>query len=110
MFSLFALLSQGIALPPARVLPQAAAARRAGLAHATAVFSQAGLNTGLKMELLTLGASLDRGQSYNPTSSDAYAERMAAATSVIRRLIEQTPPLPTSLAELSGEWELVFTG
>ena len=38
------------------------------------------VNTALKMEVLQLAAALDRGQSYNPTSSDAYTERMAIMT------------------------------
>ena len=58
---------------------------------------------------MQLGASLDRGQSYNPTSSDAYAQRMEIMDDVLRKLIATSPPLPTSLAELDGEWELIFT-
>lgn len=61
------------------------------------------------MELLTLAAALDRGQSYNPTSSEAYAERMATMTTIIEELVANTPALPTELAALDGEWELVFT-
>ena len=33
----------------------------------------------LKSQILQLGASLDRGQSYNPTSGPYYADRMAVA-------------------------------
>ena len=33
----------------------------------------------LKSQILQLGASLDRGQSYNPTSGTYYADRMAVA-------------------------------
>lgn len=71
--------------------------------------TNAGLNTETKLQLLTLAASLDRGQSYNPTSSDAYAERMGVATTLIERLVDSTPPLPSTLDELEGEWELVYT-
>ena len=73
------------------------------------VFTNTALNTETKMRMLTLAASLDRGQSYNPTSSDAYEERMAVATSVIEELIATSPPLPTELSAMDGEWELVFT-
>ena len=61
------------------------------------------------MQLLSLAANLDRGQSYNPTSSEAYKERMETATAVCHALIAETPPLPTSLDALDGEWELAFT-
>ena len=61
------------------------------------------------MQLLTLAANLDRGQSYNPTSSDAYKERMEIASGIARELAAASPPLPTSLDALDGEWELVFT-
>lgn len=33
----------------------------------------------LKSQILQLGASLDRGQAYNPTSGPYYADRMAVA-------------------------------
>ena len=87
-----------------------APAPRATVAVSQPVFSNTETNTQLKMELLMLAAALDRGQSYNPTSSDAYAQRMQIATGIVEQLAEATPPLPTSLAELDGEWELVFTG
>lgn len=73
------------------------------------VFKSAGVNTELKLQLLSLSANLDRGQSYNPTSSDAYKQRMEVASSLIGELIAASPPLPTSLDDLEGEWELVFT-
>jgi hypothetical protein len=74
-----------------------------------AIFSNAALNTEVKMQVLTLAAALDRGQSYNPTSSDAYKERMSTMTTLIKQLVSRTPALPTSLDALDGEWELVFT-
>ena len=73
------------------------------------VLTQTGVNTELKMKILISAAALDRGQSYNPTSSDAYRERMDITTSLMRELIAASPPLPTNLAALDGEWELVFT-
>lgn len=63
----------------------------------------------LKSSIYRLGASLDRGQAYNPTSGEHYAERVEAARSFILELIEQAPPLPTTLADIDGEWELVFS-
>lgn len=67
------------------------------------------VNTELKLQILQLAAALDRGQSYNPTSSDAYEERMAIMTRKLEELIAASPPLPTTLDDLAGEWELVFT-
>jgi hypothetical protein len=104
-----------LSLPPippiAPLWPAAGALRTSPIraSAAAAAFAAAQTNTELKLELLTLGASLDRGQSYNPTSSDAYKERMIIATDVIERLCAASPPLPTSLDALDGEWELVFT-
>jgi hypothetical protein len=75
----------------------------------TPTFTSAGVNTELKLSLLSLAANLDRGQSYNPTSSDAYKERMDTATKLVEALVASSPPLPTSLDALDGEWELVYT-
>mmetsp|Transcript_121348 Transcript_121348/g.210705 ORF Transcript_121348/g.210705 Transcript_121348/m.210705 type:complete len:361 (-) Transcript_121348:43-1125(-) len=75
----------------------------------TAALKSAGVNTELKLQLLSLSANLDRGQSYNPTSSEAYKQRMEIASSLVGELIAASPPLPTSLDALDGEWELVFT-
>ena len=69
----------------------------------------ASTNTVLKMQIMQLAAGLDRGQSYNPTSSDAYSGRMAVMDGLLKELIAASPPMPTSLSELDGEWELVFT-
>ena len=82
---------------------------RAASTVAAPVLTQTGVNTELKMKILISAAALDRGQSYNPTSSDAYRERMEITTSLMRELIAASPPLPTNLAALDGEWELVFT-
>lgn len=56
-----------------------------------------------------MAAALDRGQAYNPTSGDYYAERMEAARGLIEQIVAQAPPLPTDLAAIDGEWELVFS-
>ena len=99
-----------LSLPPIAARPTAAGALRTSTILATVAepttFASAQTNTDLKLELLTLGASLDRGQSYNPTSSEAYKERMSIATDVIERLCAASPPLPTSLDALDGEWEV----
>eukprot|EP00439_Symbiodinium_sp_Y106_P030503 s500_g3.t1 len=63
----------------------------------------------LKWKLLRLAAALDRGQAYNPTSGEYYAERMAVARGLLKELLPQSPPLPASLEALDGEWELVFS-
>jgi hypothetical protein len=66
----------------------------------------------LKVQLLQLGAALDRGQSYNPTSGSYYEESMLVARSKIQQLLQtadSSTTIPKSLAELDGEWELVLT-
>lgn len=63
-----------------------------------------------KAELLQLGAALDRGQAYNPTSGSYYADRMEAAETRIANLIAAHPDnVPVTLQEQAGEWELVLT-
>jgi len=81
----------------------------AAVAAEQAPLVAASINTELKMRVMQLAASLDRGQSYNPTSSDAYSGRMAIMEQLLQDLIAASPPLPTSLSELDGEWELIFT-
>lgn len=66
----------------------------------------------LKVQLLQLGAALDRGQSYNPTSGSYYEESMRVARSKIEQLLQSadsSKTIPKSLADLDGEWELVLT-
>jgi uncharacterized membrane protein YgdD (TMEM256/DUF423 family) len=63
-----------------------------------------------KAVLLQLGASLDRGQAYNPTSGDYYKDRMDVAVSRIDDFLEQhASNIPTLLEQISGEWELVLS-
>jgi len=66
----------------------------------------------LKTQILQLGAALDRGQAYNPTSGEYYATSMDVARSKIQSLIAQADEetnVPKSLEDIAGEWELVFT-
>jgi hypothetical protein len=70
----------------------------------------------VKAQLLQLGAALDRGQAYNPTSGEQYAETMEVARTKIQQLLDitaaatnPTASLPTSLADFDGEWELVLS-
>lgn len=59
--------------------------------------------TAAKAQVLQVGAALDRGQSYNPTSGPYYEERMEMAKSKVEELVAmQAGPLPTDLAELQG--------
>ena len=107
MLALTTVAAVGLSLRAAPTPTRAAApAMTATLAPALV---SANVNTELKLSLLSLAANLDRGQSYNPTSSDAYKERMATATKLVEALAAASPPLPTSLDALDGEWELVFT-
>ena len=66
----------------------------------------------LKVQILQLGAALDRGQSYNPTSGEYYSASMDVARSKIVSLIalaDTTTNIPTTLSDIGGEWELIFT-
>lgn len=66
----------------------------------------------IKAQILQLGAALDRGQSYNPTSGPYYEESMAAAKKKIDELIKKADPtssVPSKLEEMEGEWELVLS-
>mmetsp|Transcript_18772 Transcript_18772/g.40250 ORF Transcript_18772/g.40250 Transcript_18772/m.40250 type:complete len:338 (+) Transcript_18772:63-1076(+) len=66
----------------------------------------------LKTQILQLGAALDRGQSYNPTSGDYYSSSMNVARSKIQSLIslaDAEDNVPKSLDDIAGEWELVLT-
>lgn len=63
----------------------------------------------LKLQILQLGAALDRGQAYNPTSGEYYAGTMEAARERVEALVKLGGPPPTSLQQMEGEWELVFT-
>ena len=94
---------------PSTPLSRSPAPRAVASAPTAPIFTATDTNTEVKMRLLTLAAALDRGQSYNPTSSDAYSERMATMTATIEELVANTPALPTELSALDGEWELIFT-
>ena len=63
----------------------------------------------LKVQILQLGAALDRGQAYNPTSGPYYNGTMAVAKSKIEQLIETSGNIPTKLQDMEGEWELVLS-
>uniref|UniRef100_A0A7R9WR40 Plastid lipid-associated protein/fibrillin conserved domain-containing protein n=1 Tax=Craspedostauros australis TaxID=1486917 RepID=A0A7R9WR40_9STRA len=63
-----------------------------------------------KAQILQLGAALDRGQSYNPTSGEYYGETMQVARQKIEGLLEANPDkVPTTLEDIQGEWELVLS-
>ena len=60
----------------------------------------------IKYNILQLGAALDRGQAYNPTSGSYYSGTMAKA----KALIQSLPPAPPkAIEDLNGEWELVLS-
>lgn len=64
----------------------------------------------MKAQVLQLGAALDRGQAYNPTSGAYYEDTMKAARAKIDQLLETSPDqVPTKLDDISGEWELVLS-
>jgi len=66
----------------------------------------------MKAQILQLGAALDRGQAYNPTSGEYYAGTMNVAKQKIQTLIDVADPeinIPKTLKDIEGEWELVIT-
>mmetsp|Transcript_7787 Transcript_7787/g.7360 ORF Transcript_7787/g.7360 Transcript_7787/m.7360 type:complete len:366 (-) Transcript_7787:137-1234(-) len=66
----------------------------------------------MKARILQLGAALDRGQAYNPTSGQYYSGTMLVAKRKIQELIDAGDPkvhIPKSLEDIEGEWELVLT-
>jgi hypothetical protein len=65
--------------------------------------------TAAKIAMLQIGAAMDRGQAYNPTSGAYYSGKMKAATDFIEKFINLHGKTPTSLADVEGEWELVFS-
>jgi hypothetical protein len=62
-----------------------------------------------KAQILQLGAALDRGQAYNPTSGAYYEETMMVAREKIEQLTADTTKIPSTLEEMAGEWELVLS-
>ena len=62
----------------------------------------------LKMQLLQLGAALDRGQMFNPTSGLQYKESMEIARAKIKDLCKQSGKAFT-MDSIDGEWELVLS-
>ena len=63
----------------------------------------------LKAQILQLGAALDRGQAYNPTSGSYYEASMEIAKDRIRALVTNHPKPAMSISDMEGEWELVLT-
>jgi len=85
----------------------------------------------LKIQILQLGAALDRGQAYNPTSGSYYEKNMNVARNKIEQLLDKaivmdeviqqqqdmdnsssssrSKTVPNSLEEIEGEWELVLS-
>ena len=67
----------------------------------------------LKAKILHYGATLDRGQGYNPTSGDQYKSRMDAAVRSVEALVaaggEGGGGGVVDEAKLAGRWELVFS-
>ncbi len=65
----------------------------------------------LKAQILQLGATLDRGQAYNPTAGEYYSSTMKIAKEKVEELVSRAESgnVPKTLEEMEGEWELVFT-
>ena len=74
------------------------------------MFSEDFLTTdNVKMQILQLGATLDRGQVYNPTSGEQYKQNMEVARKKIELLISKRRPNSLRFGAMEGEWELVLS-
>jgi len=63
----------------------------------------------LKSQILQLGAALDRGNAYNPTSGEYYKDKMDVLKSKIESLVSLSKSIPSDLEAIAGEWELIAT-
>ena len=62
----------------------------------------------LKAAIFHFGATLDRGQGFNPTTGEQYKDRMDRAVSAVEALCATGTPDVTP-EKLKGRWELVFS-
>ena len=62
----------------------------------------------LKAAIFHYGATLDRGQGFNPTTGEQYKDRMDRAVSAVEALCATGTPDVTP-EKLQGRWELVFS-
>jgi hypothetical protein len=93
-------------------MPWDAAGKQASKTPSASATSLSGIQASnkAKMEILTLGATLDRGQAYNPTSGEYYADRMEIAKQKIGEFVRNNPNnVPKDIEEIKGEWELILT-
>uniref|UniRef100_A0A7S4JBX1 Plastid lipid-associated protein/fibrillin conserved domain-containing protein n=1 Tax=Odontella aurita TaxID=265563 RepID=A0A7S4JBX1_9STRA len=119
LFAAFAAISGTAFSPPAFSAPRRSSLSAATVSSPWFVESSQNVDGGgpklstdqLKAQILQLGAALDRGQSYNPTSGDYYKETMETAKGKILDLIDTADEsnIPKTLEDVSGEWELVLT-
>ena len=93
------------ALVPARV-----AADRARLVRRPAATLEpaAASVDALKARILQFGATLDRGQGYNPTSGEQYKDRMDAARAAVGDLVAAGSPPVTAAAPAPKKFMGVF--
>jgi hypothetical protein len=88
-------------------MPWDAAGKQASKTPSASATSLSGIQASnkAKMEILTLGATLDRGQAYNPTSGEYYADRMEIAKQKIGEFVRNNPNnVPKDIEEIKGEW------
>lgn len=63
----------------------------------------------LKAAILHYGATLDRGQGFNPTSGEQYKDRMENAIGAVEALCKAGGAPDVTPEKLQGRWELVFS-
>ena len=63
----------------------------------------------LKAAIFHYGATLDRGQGFNPTTGEQYKDRMDRAVAAVEALCEKGGAPDVTGEKLRGRWELVFS-
>ena len=63
----------------------------------------------LKAAIFHYGATLDRGQGFNPTTGEQYKDRMDRAVAAVEALCEKGGAPDVTGERLKGRWELVFS-
>jgi len=87
--------------------------RESALSATTSIFSATSATSSLeqlKYQILQLGAAMDRGQAYNPTSGEYDKTTMEMAEKKIEQLLRENPNQHAkALQDMEGEWELVLS-
>ena len=107
LYWVFLLTSCALSFSPPTISGSTRSSRSATALHSSAS-DMVSATSDLRWEITQLGAALDRGQAYNPTSGEYYSATMSAAKAKIEALVAKERPA-NSLEDIAGEWELVLS-